>query len=1156
MDISWDWKRSVAFVGLLMLLVGAASTTASAAVPPHELDPVLSLTGDCSVSSFDPVPDPSCVGEPPAYPSPPAGPTQSNCNKEGCSSRFDEPRAVAIDPFGNEFVASYADSEAEGGIDVFDDEGKFITEIAAPNAKSIAVDSKGNVYVLEDNAQVVRYAPSSGSDPEAGELEYPTASVGVAEASFVGAVAVDPANDQLFLASAGSISRYKSAEEGNGIIESFDPDIGTWTEALAIDSQRKRLYVTFCPGEKTTECGVKAYAIDPPHTLLGTIAGSTAPTAKFASPSGRMGLAVEEDTGHLFVADIISAKTVYEYDEDLVYQAQIQSTEFLANISIQIAVSNGRRSPEADTCEYPDPEEREVPAGNACNRGYLFVPVLKSNGRVAAYRPPGQTPPVIKGVSTGGIGETEAELRASIFPGGAGSEYSFEITTQESFEAEGFAGAEIVGEGTISATSLTTEVAAFATGLSPGETYRFRARAKNELGEAEEEGQNEATFTTYEDAVNGGACPNEELRVRASALLPDCRAYELVTPADTNGRSPKGIGFPATIVFSTVHSSPAGDAVSFKIEGGALPGTNGVGSFEGDPYVARRSASGWTTELSGPTGDEVAVAVPGSPSPDQGYIFWTARIEGPLVVNGEDTEYIRYPDGHSELIGRGSLGTDPKVEGKLITDDAAHIVFETANTNKPAIQLEPNAPPTGTTVVYDRTIELGTGAEVTNVVSLLPGDVTPAAGQNASYLGASKDGEGIAFAIGGTLYLRVGNETTHEIGTGVEFAGVSEGGERIFYVEGGDLEAFDTGSEEVIEFSTSGNVTPVNVAAGGTRAYFVSPSVLGGTNPEGDSAQAGEQNLYLSEEGSIDFVATVTDRDVEGEPQPDPTDSPADGLGLWTDVVSTQPAKDPSRLNPDGSVLLFQSRAEITGYPASKFPQVYRYDSTDGRLHCISCIPTGVPAKGAGTLETYTFDTLDPPPFTPNGFVPNLTPNGQRVFFESDEALVSSDTDKVQDVYEWEEQGVGSCTSPGGCVYLISSGQSSRDDFLYAHSTNGNDVFFTTGDQLTGWDTSSAISIFNAKVGGGFPEPEPEEPCAADGCRPSVTPAPVLPSPAQPATGANDQTPRQAVKHCPKGKRKVKKNGKVRCVKKKQQKKQNGKGNAKKRTGNDRGVGK
>src|SRR5689334_16306217 len=100
-------------LGLLWALVVAVPATA-AEQPPYELDPELSLTGDCSTSAFDPVPDPSCP-----YPAPPGGP----------KARFTEPRAVAIDPYGNEYVATYANSEdSQTRVDVFDDEGKFVTE--------------------------------------------------------------------------------------------------------------------------------------------------------------------------------------------------------------------------------------------------------------------------------------------------------------------------------------------------------------------------------------------------------------------------------------------------------------------------------------------------------------------------------------------------------------------------------------------------------------------------------------------------------------------------------------------------------------------------------------------------------------------------------------------------------------------------------------------------------------------------------------------------------------------------------------------------------------------------------------------------------------------------------------------------------------------
>ena len=118
--------------------------------------------------------------------------------------------------------------------------------------------------------------------------------------------------------------------------------------------------------------------------------------------------------------------------------------------------------------------------------------------------------------------------------------------------------------------------------------------------------------------------------------------------------------------------------------------------------------------------------------------------------------------------------------------------------------------------------------------SLLPDDETPAAGQNATYVGASKDGEGIAFAIANKLYLRVGNETTYEVGENVTFAGVSEGGERVFYVEGGDLKALDTTTTPVIRRPRPGRSRRVRGAGASgppgrtPRGRRGSPSARGG----------------------------------------------------------------------------------------------------------------------------------------------------------------------------------------------------------------------------------------------------------------------------------------------------------------------------------------
>ena len=748
---------------------------------------------------------------------------------------------------------------------MFDPEGFYITTLADSfGPKSVAVDSEGNLYVFEQTvgspSEVARYEPTV-YEPEAGKIAYSTTRVVVAATNTInnGGLAIDASNDHLFIAEGGSISEYGaaaevSAVEGNKLLDTVSPPGLSATVWVAVDAQRRRLFASDCKNQ-SFECGVLVYNADGDHELVAEIYGPGS-EEEFVSSKGWLSIAVNEETGHFFIDDLEQLpKSVFEFDENYEPVSELTLSGFQGGQPLQIAVSNSSLQEEA------------------VNRHFLFVPVVKKlAGQVLAFEPFVEPPaPQIVEVSVSGIGETEAELQAKIDPNGSDTDYFFEYATQEAYEAEGFASATLAGKGAIPGVNLATSVQTFANGLAPGVSYRLRVRAENQAGEAE---TGEAAFTTYADApADTGPCPNEGLRTGLSAILPDCRAYELVTPPDTNGHSPEGVGTSGDS-FLTLSSSPGGGMISFLLDGGVLPETEGTGGFNGDPYRATRTASGWSSAAAGPTGVEASAVRAGGVSPDQGYSFYEADVKGSAVIEGDDTHYVRYPDGHSELIGRGSLETDPRAKGVLITKNGTHIVFRTQQLGIfIARQLEPNAPPTGIPALYDRTPD-----EVTHVVSLLPGEVTPKS--SASYVGASNDGAGIAFSIDGNLYLRKDNAVTYEIGTGVTFAGVSEGGERIFYVEGGDLLAFDTASEEVVSFSETGDVTPVNVAPDGTRAYFVSPSVLGEENPNGAIAQAGEENLYLSEEGQISFVGTVTALDVEGKPKPGIPN--VNGLGLWT----------------------------------------------------------------------------------------------------------------------------------------------------------------------------------------------------------------------------------------------------------------------------------
>jgi hypothetical protein len=140
------------------------------------------------------------------------------------------------------------------------------------------------------------------------------------------------------------------------------------------------------------------------------------------------------------------------------------------------------------------------------------------------------------------VGVDSANLYAELDPLGLPTSGYFEYVDEATYEESGFANATKVpavpGENPVDFGSAEGDVVrgAVLSDLQPTTTYRYRVVTTNLLVPEPRYGPGRTLRTfAFAHAVTG-ACPeNETFRIGASALLPDCRAYEMVSPVDKKG---------------------------------------------------------------------------------------------------------------------------------------------------------------------------------------------------------------------------------------------------------------------------------------------------------------------------------------------------------------------------------------------------------------------------------------------------------------------------------------------------------------------------------------------------------------------------------------------------------------------------------------------
>jgi hypothetical protein len=304
-------------------------------------------------------------------------------------------------------------------------------------------------------------------------------------------------------------------------------------------------------------------------------------------------------------------------------------------------------------------------------------------------------------------------------------------------------------------------------------------------------------------------------------------------------------------------------------------------------------------------------------------------------------------------------------------------------------------------------------------------------------------------------------------------------------------------------------------AGDGSHAYFVAKDVLTTTaNEAGKTAQAGQPNLYLYEYpgGDTAFIGTLS----EGDNALGKTGT----TGLWRSGPGENTATATPLLGPnsedgsvggDGHVLVFESKASLsTDDSDAGKPDVYRYDSETGSLQRVTTAAPGGADNGPfASLGSFPVPTAGEAGTQTLAFGRGVSEDGTTVVFETKEALDPTDTNGASNAYVWREGQVEAI--PFGTQPTISMA--------------GDEIAFTSDEQLLAEDGDAAKDVYLLRADGGFVPPVPRLPCEGEACQGPPTPQPASRgAPSEAPSVGNPPIP----KPCKKGQ--VKRHGK--CVKK------------------------
>ena len=1083
----------------------------------------------------------------------------------------------------------YVANSFAGVVDVFAATGAYVGEITDAGAEllmggeacGVATDPSGNVYLSYFGAHIDKFIPID-ANPAHDTFVAPQLTALNQNCN----VAVD-SGGRVFASTweTGPLTEFDSLGASSG------SEVDGVSRAVVVDPVNDEVYVD--EGDKVAQFSAGG-ATRTGQSGVGTLSGSS------------YGVAVRHSTGDLYVSDAgaTGGPVIEEFGPAIDIPAPSASNDAPSGVTTSGAtlsgtVTPGGTDPLSDThwhFEYSTDNGSTWTSttGGDAGTGTSAVPVSDPVSgllpdqavqvRLVASNDGGSATSSVQSFTTTALAAdvttepaqdlapTHVSLQGVINSHNAPTTYWFEYgpTTAygHSIPATQDAGA---GSGTVPVAAIQLVV-----GLTPGTMSHYRLVAHSDGGTRN--GQDQA-FTLPTPL----AASTSRAGIPGSGFLPDDRGWEQVSPVDKNGGD--------VIPYSTrTRAASDGGAATFTslIASGDVQGTSIASE-----YMAIRNgipgSTGWATHAITPKQEPLTTLAAthgldpvweNELSDDLSHgIFraWSPLTSAPNVADVENL-YLRTdlrtpgPGSYTLLSDCPACSallepiTDPSQEPHLAGTslDFTHVIFESIYPLVPGATANPA---TNTPNLYEWVNGM------LRLAGILPNGTVATrsiAGRGASGFYTlhtiSDDGSRIIFtddsATGndsGTLYQRIdgtstiqlnASEKTNDSGPGgtdpggsrpATFWAASDDGMRVFFTTSEQLTNDDNNSavdlymydasapagHHLTRLSIDHEPTDqeneatgvIGTSSDGHYVYFVAAGQLVAGKPWLFS----NIGIYEWHDGTLSYIGLM--------PQP--------GSDTALDLPGTSAlAAMAARVTPDGRHMLFVSHrgTGLLGYDQGNCnglgcEEVYVYSADTHRLACASCDPSGAPATVDATVNTTTGQGgsigtahLNHP----------LSDDGKHVFFSTAEALVPEDVNGHSDVYEYDV--------PSGTVHLLSSGTSPDDSYFMDASASGSDAFFVTRQQLTGWDDDQNIDLYDARIGGGLPEPPvTSADCEGDACRGAGSqPAGGVLSGSATFAGPGDVTgaakttvlaKRKTVVKCKRGFVARKVHGKARCVK-------------------------